>query len=193
VCVRALALAIGAGALLFATGCGGGSAVDEVIPGPPIVTRPVGVGPGFQLPPRGAAAASAAPIGSLTCRPGRLSGPIVAHLEIFARRDTLIIPAGIGVLRGRCRYPLRTTTPTGVLVAARPGLTLGDLFAIWGQPLRSRRLAGFGGPIIAFVGGRRVRGDVRRILIRHHAEIVVEVSGYVPPHAHYVFPPAARG
>jgi hypothetical protein len=188
---RTRALAIAAGVLVPATGCGGGSAVDHVVPGPPIVTRPIGVGQEFRLPARGAEATSGAPIGSLTCRPGSLSGPIVAHLEIFARRDTLIIPAGIGVLRGRCRYPLRTTSPTGVIVAGRPGLTLGDLFAVWGQPLRARRLAGFAGPIVAFVGGRRVHGDVRRIPIRHHSEIVVEVSGYVPPHAHYVFPPAA--
>ena len=39
--------------------------------------------------------------------------------------------------------------------------------------------------------GRRVTGDVRRIAIRHHSQIVVEVSGYVPPHAHYVFPRAS--
>jgi hypothetical protein len=81
--------------------------------------------------------------------------------------------------------------PTGLIVAQRAGLTLGDLFEIWGQPLGARRLAGFTGPIVAFVAGRRVRGDVRRIPIRHHSQIVVEVSGYVPPHAHYVFPRAS--
>jgi hypothetical protein len=83
---------------------------------------------------------------------------------------------------------VRTLTPTGLIVADHPGLTLGELFAVWGQPLTARRLAGFSGPVVAFVGGRRVRGDVARIPIRHHAQIVVEVSGYVPPHADYVFP-----
>jgi hypothetical protein len=190
---RLRALAIGAGASLLATGCGGSSAIDRVVPGPPVVTRPIGVGPGFRLPPHGPAAAAGAPIGALSCRPGALAGPVVGHLEIFARRDTLIIPAGIGVRRGRCRYPVRTTTPTGVVVAGRPGLTLGDLFSIWGQPLHVGRIAGFTGPTAAFVGGRRVRGDIRRIPIRHHSQIVIEVSGYVPPHAHYVFPPATRG
>jgi hypothetical protein len=186
---RAGALAVGAGVLLFAAGCGGGGGTTDPVAGPPIVTRPIGAGPRFRLPPRGTAAATGAPIGGLRCRSGRSGvGPIVAHLEIFARRDTLVIPAGIGVLRGRCGYSVRTLTPTGLIVADRRGLTLGDLFAIWGQPLRARRLAGFSGPIVAFVDGRRVRGAVRRIPIRHHAEIVVEVSGYVPPHAHYVFP-----
>jgi hypothetical protein len=179
------ALAAVAGLLLLAAGCGGN---DTSMPGPPIVTRPVGMGPGFRLPARGAAATSARPIFGLRCGAGRRSGPIVAHLEIFARRDTLVIPAGVGVLGGRCRYPVRTRSPTGLIVADRPGLTLGDLFAIWGQPLGARRLAGFTGPVVAFVGGRALHGDVRAIPIRHHSQIVVEVSGYVPPHAHYVFP-----
>ncbi|MEO9176108.1 MAG: hypothetical protein ABI317_11405, partial [Gaiellales bacterium] len=140
------------------------------------------------LPALSPRARRGSPIGGLGCRPGRLTGSIVAHLEIFARRETLIIPEGIGIVAGRCRYPLWTLSPTGLIDASRPGLTLGDLFAVWGQPLRTRRLAGFSGPIVAFVGGRRVRGTVADIPIRHHSQIVIEVSGYVHPHAHYVFP-----
>jgi hypothetical protein len=187
--VRArVALGLGCLALLgVAAGCGG-SVGGDVVSGPPIVTRPVGVGPGFLLPPRGARAAARIPIGALTCDAGALQGAITAHLEIFARRETLVIPKGIGVVAGRCRYPVRTLIQTGLIVAERPGLTLGDLFAVWGQPLSARRIAGFSGPVEAFVAGRRVRGDVRRIAIRHHAQIVIEISGYVPPHAHYVFP-----
>ena len=180
------ALVAAAAALVVAAGCGG----SDDVPGPAIVTRPIGVGPGFRLPALGAAARTATPIGRLVCRRGPLGGPIVAHLEIFARRETLIVPARIGVVARRCRYPVRTLGPTGVIVAGRPGLTLGDLFAVWGQPLRQRRLAGFRGPVVAFVAGRRVIGDIRRIPIRHHSQIVIEVSGYVPPHAHYVFPRA---
>jgi hypothetical protein len=180
------ALVAVAAALVIAAGCGGGHGA----PGPPIVTRPIGVGPGFRLPALGAAARTATPIGRLECRHGPLGGPIVAHLEIFARRETLIVPARIGVVAGRCRYPVRTLGPTGLILADRSALTLGDLFAVWGQPLTQRRLAGFRGRVVAFVTGRRVAGDVRRIPIRHHSQIVVEVSGYVPPHAHYVFPRA---
>jgi hypothetical protein len=184
--------------MLVAAGCGGGAAApvsqqadtSDPVTGPPIVTRPIGVGPGFRLPAHGRPAARARPIAGLTCRPGPLPGAIVAHLEIFARRETLIIPEGIGIVAARCRYPVRTLNPTGLIVAGRPGLTLGDLFAVWGQPLGARRLAGFRGSIVAFVGGHRVRGPVAEIPIRHHAQIVVEVSGYVPPHAHYVFPRA---
>jgi hypothetical protein len=186
---HAAARAAGAcAALLLAAGCGGTGASGDRVPGPPIVTRPIGVGPGFILPPRGAAVSAGSPIRGLACRTGPLRGAIVAHLEIFARRRTLVIPAGIGVRQGRCRYPVRTLMPTGLVVADRPGLTLGDLFAVWGQPLGVRRVAGFSGPVLAFVGGRRVRRDIAHIPIRHHSQIVIEVSGYVPPHAHYVFP-----
>jgi hypothetical protein len=175
--------------VVVSAGCGAGD--DDGVPGPPIVTRPIGVGPGFRLPALGKVARTGSPVGALACSPGSLDGPVVAHLEIFARRDTLVIPPRIGVVGGRCRYPVRTLVGTGLIVADRPGRTLGDLFAIWGQPLGRRRLAGFRGPVVAFVAGRRVAGDVRRIPIRHHSQIVVEVSGYVPPHAHYVFPRAS--
>jgi hypothetical protein len=176
---------------MVAAGCGGASGGGGAVSGPPILTRPIGAGPAFRLAPLGPAARTGVPIAGNRCLPGRLEGPVVAHLEIFARRETLVIPAGIGVLHARCRYPVRTLMPTGLIVASGPGRTLGDLFSIWGQPLRPGRLAGFRGPILAFVAGRRVRGDIRRIPIRHHSQIVVEVSGYVPPHAHYVFPLAS--
>jgi hypothetical protein len=187
--VRAL-LTLSCVVLVAAAGCGGSGngADDRAVPGPPIVTRPVGVGPGFRIAPRGALATAGRRIGALTCRAGSLRGAITAHLEIFARRETLVIPKGIGVVAGRCRYPVRTLIQTGLIVSDRAGLTLGDLFAVWGQRLGPRRIAGFAGPVAAFVGGRRVRGDIRRIVLRHHSQIVVEVSGYVPPHAHYVFP-----
>ena len=96
---------------------------------------------------------------------------------------------GIGVGRN-CGYPVRTTRPTGVVEfvpAAKP--TLGDLFDVWGQPLSARGFAGFRGAVSAWVGGRRWRGDVRAIPLRRHAEIVVEVGGYIPPHTFFLFPP----
>jgi hypothetical protein len=186
-------LVVGAALALVAAGCGGGAAssVQDAVTGPPIVTRPIGVGPGFRLAPLGSLARRAQPIDGLRCSPGPLRGAIVAHLEIFARRETLIIPSGIGVVAGRCRYPLRTRSPTGLIDASRAGLTLGDLFRVWGEPLSARQIAGFTGPIVAFVGGHRVRGPIARIRIRHHSEIVVEISGFVPPHARYVFPRSA--
>jgi hypothetical protein len=66
---------------------------------------------------------------------------------------------------------------------------LGDLFAVWGQPLSRRRLAAFRGRVEAYLDGARWRRDPRRIPLRRHAQVVLEVGGQVPPHARYRFPP----
>jgi hypothetical protein len=41
--------------------------------------------------------------------------------------------------------------------------------------------------VTAFVGGKRRRGDPRTIRLTRHAEIVLEVGGYVVPHTRYLF------
>ena len=113
------------------------------------------------------------------------------------------VPAGIGiappqrrrgayVLGGACVYPVRTYEPTGVVVVdhgGSPPPTLGALFAIWGQPLSRGRLAGFHGPVTAYLGGVRWSGPPGAIPLTRHAEIVLEVGGAILPHRTYLFPP----
>jgi hypothetical protein len=144
------------------------------------IPTPIGFGPRYQLAPGPPSAPRVA------C--SRVDVPRqLAHVELFANRLVLLLPKGIGAGRG-CDYPVRTTTPFGVVEfapAAKP--TLGDLFDVWGQPLSSRGFAGFRGAVSAWVGGRRWPGDVRAIPLRRHAEIVVEVGGYIPPHSFYLF------
>ncbi len=168
---------------------------------PPLVPTPIGVGPGYRLSPAGAAVRAARPVGSLTCA---ATSPLRfrAHLELFARKRVLIVPAGIGVappLRrdgafvagGKCLYELRTREPTGVVeVGPARGLTLGDLFRVWGQPLGPHRIAGFTSsrPVLVFVNGRRLPADPRTVPLRRHDEIVLEIGGYIPPHRSYLFP-----
>jgi hypothetical protein len=152
----------------------------SVLVAAPIPT-PIGFGPRYQLPP--------GPPGHTRLACGSVDGPRqLAHVELFAKRRALLLPAGIGAVKG-CAYPVRTTSPTGVveyLAAARP--TLGDVFDVWGQPLTARGFAGFRGAVSAWVGGRRWRGNPRAIPLRRHAEIVVEVGGYIPPHHFFLFP-----
>jgi hypothetical protein len=163
------------------------------------VATPIGRGPAFELS-TGARADRGAAIAGLRCTAA--AGPWEdAHVEVFARGRVLILPPGIGVARprqavgaavrrGRCSYPVRTTDPTGV-VRYRPGrgLRLGDLFAVWGQPLARHRVCGFrsGSAVRVYVGGRRVAGRPGAVPLRRHAEIVVEIGRYVPPHRFYVF------
>ena len=144
---------------------------------------PIGQGPQFT-PPRVGRAAPAA----IACTRGSAKAPARAHLELFARRRAIVIPANIGVRHG-CGYPLRTLTPTGVIEIGRRGLTVGDLFAVWRMPLSSRRMLTFRGEVNAYVEGTRRRGDVRTISLANGRQIVLEVGGYVPPHRFYLFPP----
>jgi hypothetical protein len=108
------------------------------------------------------------------------------HVELFASRRVIVVPAGIGRGPG-CRYPLSTSTPTGVVRVGRAA-TLGDLFRVWGRTLGVDRLLSFRGRVSAFVAGRRVSGDPRAIRLKPHAQIVLETGGYVAPHPSYLFP-----
>jgi hypothetical protein len=93
---------------------------------------------------------------------------------------------------GACSYPARTRTVTGVIEIERGrSFRLAHFFELWGQPLGGKRLAGFRArgheTVRAYVGGKRWRGDVRAIPLRRHAEIVLELGPYIPPHTSYRF------
>ncbi len=164
---------------------------------------PAGRGPGFRVPAISARVGARRAITGLLCTRTHRSSWAV-HLELYVRRLVLPVPAGIGIAPpvrregayvrgGVCSYPLRTFEPTGlVVVDARRGVApprLGTFFAIWGRRLSFDRLAGFRGRVSAFVGGRRWARPPGAIPLRRHAEIVLEVSGYVVPHARYAYPP----
>ena len=171
-------------------------------------TRPLGDGPSFRPPPLGNPAVSAgAPVGSLRCGAAP-RGAYGAHVELFAYDHGIAVPAGIGIAPpqrregavvsgGSCEYPLRTTDPTGVVEVASgagPVPTVGELFDLWGQPLSAGRLGAVramsGDTVVAFVNGRRWGGDPRRIPLRRHAQIVLELGPFVEPHPVYGFPPS---
>jgi hypothetical protein len=166
-------------------------------------TRPIGQGAAFRPVPGGNPAVGAgARVGPLRCRSSN-SSSYGAHVELFAYDRGVQVPAGIGisgarrrgafVVSGRCHYALSTVDPTGVVQVQHQTSsstpTVGDLFALWGQPLSRNRLASFPGPVIAFIDGRRWAGDPRSIPLRRHAQIVLEVGPLVPPHPSYLFPP----
>lgn len=159
-------------------GCGGTASHDAA----PVPT-PIGRGPAFVPSPRGTL-----PPPAEKCRPGRRSGAIRVHLELFARRRVVVIPANVGV-RAHCRYPLRTLTPTGVIEVDGDRKTVRDFFAVWRMPFSQHRLLTFRGKVTGYVGGARWNGDVGAITLTDGAEVVLELGGYVPPHRFYLFPP----
>ena len=183
-------------ALIACSGCGGERApaperIDErALAEQGLVPIPIGRGPEFHPPARPPA----------RCTRGPLEGRFRAHVELFGRRQVVVVPAGIGIeppftrehhriVGTGCRADARTLEPTGVVDFDRTDLRLGDLFAIWGQPIGPRRMATFRGPVSAFVAGRRVSGDPAEIPLRDGGQIVLEVGGYVPPHPTFKFPP----
>jgi hypothetical protein len=207
----AVACALAAGCALVAAVAGCGAAPDRPAPGEGVASAgrpaprpvPAGHGAAFRLPPRGGSAARGRRIGGAVCRAD--VGPRVqAHLELFARGRVVPVPPGIGIappLRrdgayvraGRCSYPLRTTEPTGLIeLRPRRGATLGELFAIWGQPLSRTRLGPFraaaGQHVRAYLDGARWRADPRAIPLRRHAQVALALGPPVPVHARYAFP-----
>ena len=163
----------------------GVAAVSAALP------TPVGTGPRYHPPAK-------SPAARFACRPAPLSrGPRV-HVELFARRRVVIVPAAIGlerarlrlgrVVSARCRAGAWTLDPSGIVDYAGT-TTLGHLFRVWGQALEPGRLVSFRGPVSVYVGGVRRRGDPRTLRLRPGAEIVLEVGGYVPPHRSFLFPP----
>ncbi len=166
---------------------------------PSVRPWPIGPGPRYVPPAAPRAVAAGQPVAGLTCS---APGPVRRlHVEIFADRRVVVLPAGIGVAapsslvegsvvpRG-CTYAVRTLTPAGI-VEVRRGvrLRLADLFHVWGQPLGRLRLASFRSPspVRAYVDGRPVHGPVGAIPLTAHAEIVLELGGYVPPHPFFLF------
>jgi len=145
---------------------------------PSVHPWPIGAGPRYQLP------ATTAAVRAQVCR----AQPVrfVAHVEVFANRRVVVLPKGIGV-GPSCRYAASTSAPTGVIRLTH-AVRLGRLFRIWGQPFGSRRLLSFHGTTLAFVDGKRWRGDPRRIWLTSHAQVVLEIGGYVTPHPTYLFP-----
>ena len=151
------------------------------------IPTPVGSGRGYLLPAATSRVLHAARVAGYACGRGSAARD-EAHVELFARGLVLLVPQGIGVGPG-CSYPVRTTQPTGVVefvAAAHP--TVGSLFAVWGQPLGPRALAGFRGRVSAWVGGKRWHGAVASIPRTEHAELVLELGSYIPPHTFVLFP-----
>jgi hypothetical protein len=96
-------------------------------------------------------------------------------------------------LAGGCFYWLHTHTPDGIIHIESPvvrDFTLGNFFAVWGQPLSRTRAASVtvaAGALRVWVDGRPYAGDPRAIPLVTHTEIVIEAG------APYSKPPTFTG
>ena len=106
------------------------------------------------------------------------------HLAIFDHGRPITIPQYIGIPQGaRCIYWLHTHTPDGIIHVEAPvdrSFTLGDFFAVWGQPLDVRHAASAmtkrGEQMQLWLNGKRYSGDPAKIPLTAHADIVIQVG-----------------
>jgi len=126
-----------------------------------------------------------------------------AHLTLIADSVQRAIPVAIGttdpfevqnfVVAARCFYWLHTHDATGIIHLEAPNnntLTLGNFFAIWGQPLSRSNVAGFTGDVTVYVDSTRYDGDLGAISITAHKQITLIVGGVPAEIPVYQFPAA---
>ena len=106
------------------------------------------------------------------------------HLALFHNGRQMQVPSFIGFapnLAGGCLYWLHTHDASGIIHIEAPDInppqggpyTLGMFFDVRGEPLDRNNIAGFAGPVTAYVNGAKYDGDLRSIPLRAHQQIVL--------------------
>jgi hypothetical protein len=128
------------------------------------------------------------PVDGLACGPEDLTYHVHAHVSILLNNEPLAVPTRVGIVENattpRCLYPIHTHDASGkihVEGAAAGMFTLGQLFAIWGQPLSSTDVAGLTGmPVEVFVTDNgtvtKVESDWAAIELRSKRLITIGVG-----------------
>jgi hypothetical protein len=128
---------------------------------------------------------------------------IHTHLALFVAGKQIQIPQYIGFAQnaaipgGGCLYWIHTHDQTGIIHVESPELnppgggpyTLGMFFDIWGQPLSRNGVAGFNGPVTAYVNGAQYTGDLRSIPLLAHQEVTLEIGQPTVAPPNYAWPP----
>ena len=142
-----------------------------------------GVGGAVQAsPPTGA------PVHGIRC--DQMEGTafhIHQHLAIWNHGKPVLVPEDVGRPLAGCFYWLHTHTPDGIIHIEAPApkaFTLGDFFAVWGQPLTSTQVATAklrpGEKITVWLNGSRYAGDPAKIELANHTDVAIEVGPPAP-------------
>jgi hypothetical protein len=141
------------------------------------------------------------PIDGMTCATQEyVTLHIHSHLALFVHGVQIGIPKFIGMTpspTGGCLYWIHTHDASGIIHVEAPQLhplgapeyTLGMFFDVWGMPLSRDDVAGYKGPVTAFVNGALYTGPLAQIPLLAHQEITLEVGTPVVPPPNYTFPP----
>jgi hypothetical protein len=125
------------------------------------------------------------------------------HLTLIANGVQRAIPLGVGtkdpfiiqnfVIAARCFYWLHTHDASGILHVEAPvttQFTLGQFFAIWGQPLSRTNVGGFSGTVTAYVDSTKFDGDLNALGLVEHQQITLIVGTVPDTIPIYAFPSA---
>ncbi len=165
----------------------------------PFQPVPIGATPEYHPPARWPLAGGAG-FGGLR---GNVQEGARMHLELFANQQVIAVPGGIGVSGGRTTLygnvvdalwhaPAWSLEPGGVIHLAREGITLRDVFRIWGAELGPDRLLTFRGRVRAWVNGTPRTGDPADIVLRDRDQVVLVHGGDVGIHPTFTFKPVRR-
>lgn len=135
------------------------------------------------------ASAMGAPVNGISCdaQEGQRIH-IHQHIVIFDHGKPVPIPENVGQPSGRrCIYWLHTHTPDGIIHIEAPkdrSFTLGDFFAVWGQPISKAQVASAKAtpknPLKVWVNGKVYKGDPAAIKLDAHTDIVIEAGPPFP-------------
>lgn len=131
-----------------------------------------------------------APVGGLECvYPSPVQYHVHTHLSIFLDGVALALPGEVGIVAltptTECHYPLHTHDATGLVhthATTQTMFTLGQFFAVWGQPLQRDNVAGLVGlPVVVYVtdaGVARVYtgDDLSGLQLLSHREITIQIG-----------------
>jgi hypothetical protein len=190
-------------------GCGGGG--DSSPPPPSSGPPPPPPAPGTVLPPLAATAVdlsdnhtvgaahwsagntseggSGSPVQGIECMdPPVETYHVHSHLSIILNGEALAVPGQVGVVSTGpgtdCHYEIHTHDSSGKVHVEAPAeatFTLGNLFAIWGQPLEASNIAGLSGmPVHVYIVDNGVVSEVENnwadIELRSHRLITIAVG-----------------
>jgi hypothetical protein len=123
---------------------------------------------------------------------------IHSHLTVYVNGVLRPVPAGIGIVKpvaqqsangpfdsaSQCYYWLHVHAQDGVIHVEAPSqttYTLGQFFAIWGQPLTAAQVGPARGAVTVFVNGVRYSGGPSGIPLTSHKDIQLDVGKVVTP------------
>lgn len=113
-----------------------------------------------------------------------------SHLSIYMNGTQVALPTGIGAVAPTlsapkgCVYPLNTVDESGKIrmdTTTTSSYTLGQFFAIWGEPLTATNVAGLqGSSVTAYVndGGKLTKytGDLASLALPVHGEVTIMIG-----------------